>query len=370
MAGQAGSRYDWNRRECLFHRCSGWSNMQEESSKEKKPEAEKDKARGKPCEVKGDISNDVKLLDAYSRAVNTVVEQVAPAVVSIVVEKRSSRQEQAFAGAGSGVVIAPDGYILTNSHVVSGFSSVNVRFMDGTSKAATLIGNDPPTDLAVIQVDASGLAYAVIGDSDTLHVGQVVIAIGNPLGFDSTVSTGVISALGRSLRSQDGRLIENIIQHTAPLNPGNSGGPLVNSRGQVIGINTAIIAMAQGIGFSIPSNTTNRVVSQLLLYGKVIRGYLGIVAMTRRLDRRLVRFLNLPGDLGIEVASVDPDGPGGQAGIEPGDLLIQIGEQKLTTVDDLHKFLTEWPVGQKVNLTVIRGKEKMQFDVVPVEAEG
>lgn len=341
--------------------------MPEESNKEEKSKTENQK--GKPCEVKGDIADDVELLDSYSRAITTVVEHVAPAVVSIVVETRSRRQEQAFAGAGSGVMIAPDGYILTNSHVVSGFSSVNVSFMDGTSRAATLIGNDPPTDLALIQVDASGLPYAVIDDSDKLHVGQVVIAIGNPLGFDSTVSTGVISALGRSLRSQDGRLIENIIQHTAPLNPGNSGGPLVNSRGQVIGINTAIIAMAQGIGFSIPSNTANRVVSQLLLHGKVSRGYLGIMAMTRRLDRRLVRFFNLTGDLGIEVASVDPDGPGGKAGIEPGDLLIKIGEQKLTTVDDLHKFLTEWPVGQKVKLIIIRGREKMQFDIVPVEAE-
>jgi S1-C subfamily serine protease len=241
--------------------------------------------------------------------------------------------------------------------------------MDGTSRAATLIGNDPPTDLAVIQVDASVLPYAVIGDSDTLHVGQVVIAIGNPLGFDSTVSTGVISALGRSLRSQDGRLIENIIQHTAPLNPGNSGGPLVNSRGQVVGINTAIIAMAQGIGFSIPSNTANRVVSQLLLHGKVQRGYLGIVAGTRRLDRRLVRFLNLADEMAIEVVSVSPDGPGGQAGIEPGDLLVAIGDRKLTTVDDLHRFLTEWPVGKPVKLTIVRGKEKMQVEVIPAEAE-
>lgn len=311
----------------------------------------------------------MELLDSYSRAVNTVVEHVAPAVVSIVVEARSRRLEPSFAGAGSGVVIAPDGYILTNNHVVSGFSSVSVRFMDGTSRAATFIGNDPPTDLAVIQVDASGLPYAVIGDSDRLQVGQVVIAIGNPLGFDSTVSTGVISALGRSLRSQDGRLIENIIQHTAPLNPGNSGGPLVNSRGQVVGINTAIIAMAQGIGFSIPSNTANRVVSQLLLHGKVQRGYLGIIAGTRRLDRRLVRFLSLTQEMAIEVVSVAPDGPGDQAGIEPGDLLVAIGNRKLTSVDDLHRFLTEWPVGKSVKLTIIRGKEKLQVEVVPVEAE-
>lgn len=345
--------------------------MLEESNKEKSSgnEKEKGKDKGKPCNVKGDNACDIELLDAYSRAVTTVVEHVAPAVVSIVVEARSRRQEQMLAGAGSGVVIAPDGYILTNNHVVSGFSFVNVRFMDGTSRAATLIGNDPPTDLAVIQVDASGLPYAVIGDSDSLHVGQVVIAIGNPLGFDSTVSTGVISALGRSLRSQDGRLIENIIQHTAPLNPGNSGGPMVNSRGQVVGINTAIIAMAQGIGFSIPSNTANRVVSQLLLRGKVQRGYLGIVAGTRRLDRRLVRFLNLTEEMAIEVVSVAPDGPGDQAGIEPGDLLAAIGDRKLTSVDDLHRFLTEWPVGKSVKLTIIRGKEKLQLEVVPVEAE-
>ena len=225
--------------------------MPEKSNKEETPKTEnqKGKDKGKPCEVKGDIANDIELLDAYSRAVTTVVEQVAPAVVSIVVQAQTRRREPALAGAGSGVVIAPDGYILTNSHVVRGFESLNVRFMDGVTRTATLVGADPPTDLAVIQVDASGLPYAVIGDSDSLKVGQVVIAVGNPLGFDSTVSTGVISALGRALRSQDGRLIENIIQHTAPLNPGNSGGPLVNSRGQVVGINTAIIAMAQGIGF-------------------------------------------------------------------------------------------------------------------------
>ncbi len=345
--------------------------MTEEPNKGKSSEdkKEKGKAEGKPCEVKGDIANDVELLDAYSRAVTTVVEHVAPAVVSIVVEARSRRQEPVFAGAGSGVVIAPDGYILTNSHVVRGFESLNVRFMDGVTRTAILVGDDPPTDLAVIQVDASGLPYAVIGDSDSLKVGQVVIAIGNPLGFDSTVSTGVVSALGRALRSQDGRLIENIIQHTAPLNPGNSGGPLVNSRGQVVGINTAIIAMAQGIGFSIPSNTANRVVSQLLSHGKVQRGYLGIVAGTRRLDRRLVRFLNLSEEIAIEVVSVAPDGPGNQAGIEPGDLLVAIGDRKLTTVDDLHRFLTEWPVGKPVKLTIVRGKEKLQVEVAPVEAE-
>lgn len=345
--------------------------MTEELNKEKSSgdERGRGKDKGKPCEVKGDVAGDVQFLDAYSRSVTTVVEQVAPAVVSIVVQTQTNRRELAMAGAGSGVVIAPDGYVLTNSHVVRGFESLNVRFMDGVTMSAILIGDDPPTDLAVIQVDASGLPYAVIGDSDSLKVGQVVIAIGNPLGFDSTVSTGVVSALGRALRSQDGRLIENIIQHTAPLNPGNSGGPLVNSCGQVVGINTAIIAMAQEIGFSIPSNTANRVVSQLLLHGKVKRGYLGIVAGTRRLDRRLVRFLNLSEEMAIEVVSVAPDGPGSQAGIEPGDLLVAIDDRRLSSVDDLHRFLTEWPVGNPVKLTIVRGKEKMQVEVKPVEAE-
>jgi S1-C subfamily serine protease len=325
--------------------------------------------RGHRCEVKAGTVSNVEPLEAYSRAVITVVEQVAPAVVGIVIQTRSHPDEPFLAGTGSGVVITPDGYILTNSHVVRSAQSVKVRFMDGASRMAQVVGEDRATDLAVIRVDTSGLAYAAIGDSDSLRVGQVVIAIGNPLGFDSTVSTGVVSALGRSLRSQDGRLIENIIQHTAPLNPGNSGGPLVNSRGQVVGINTAIIAMAQGIGFAIPSNTANWVVSQLLSQGRVRRGYLGIVAGTRRLDRRLVRFLGLSKDLAVEVVSVDPNGPAGQAGIEVGDFLISIGDRQVATVDDLHRFLTEWPVGSPVKLTIVRGKEKTEFEVVPAEAE-
>ncbi len=213
------------------------------------------------CEVNRDVT-DVELLDAYSRAVITVVDTVGPAVVSIAVGKPTPTEGGEQVGAGSGVVIAPDGYILTNQHVVHGAKRLTVLFTSGQQAEATLVGEDPATDLAVIRAHGSGLPYASLGDSDALRAGQLVIAIGNPLGFQSTVSTGVVSALGRALRSRQGRLIESIIQHTAPLNPGNSGGPLVDSRGRVVGINTAIIALAQGIGFAIPANTARWVVSQ------------------------------------------------------------------------------------------------------------
>jgi S1-C subfamily serine protease len=313
--------------------------------------------------------SDVELLDAYSRAVETVVEAVAPAVVSLVVRIKSRDERQAFplGGTGSGVVIAPDGYVLTNSHVVSGAESMEVRFREGVTHRATLVGEDPPTDLAVIRVDASGLPYATVGDSGGLRVGQLVIAIGNPLGFDSTVSIGVISALGRALRSRDGRLIENIIQHTAPLNPGNSGGPLVNSRGHLMGINTAIIAMAQGIGFAIPSNTANLVVSQLITQGRVRRGHLGLVGGVRRLDRRLVRLHNLTHDYAVEIIRVYLDAPAGRAGMREGDLIIGIADNPVATLDDLHRFLTEWPVGQPVKIAILRGAIKQELEVIPSE---
>ncbi|MGC2433190.1 MAG: trypsin-like peptidase domain-containing protein, partial [Desulfobaccales bacterium] len=219
--------------------------------------------------------SDLELLDAYSRAIVKVVEEVGPAVVGITTGSPSPRQAAEQAGAGSGVLIAPDGYILTNDHVVAQARLLQATLEDGRTLAGEIVGTDPATDLAVIRVNAAGLPFASLGDSAALRVGQVVIAIGNPFGFQSTVSTGVVSALGRALRSRAGRLIENIIQHSAPLNPGNSGGPLVDSRGRVVGVNTAIIMMAQGIGFAIPANTAKWVVSQLLTHGRVRRGYLG-----------------------------------------------------------------------------------------------
>ncbi len=330
--------------------------------------AEDAEDRGRCCEVQPDNACDIEVLDAFSRAVVTVVEAVAPAVVSISVRAGSRRGKTARTGVGSGVMITPDGYVLTNNHVIAGAESVELRFTDGAIRPATMVGQDPPTDLAVVLVHLSGLAYAALGDSRALRAGQLVIAIGNPLGFESTVSTGVVSSLGRALRSLEGRLIENIIQHTAPLNPGNSGGPLVNSRGQVIGINTAIIEAAQGIGFAIPSDTANWVVSQLLAHGHVRRGYLGIGAGTRPLDRRLARFHELTQNHAVEVVSVDPNGPAERAGIQVGDLLVRIGDQEIVSVDDLHRFLAEWPVGRPVTVTIIRRSEKKQVEVVPTEA--
>jgi S1-C subfamily serine protease len=309
----------------------------------------------------------VELLDAYSRAVIKVVEAVGPAVVSILAGKESPKGPEAQ-GAGSGVVIAPDGYVLTNSHVIHGAKQLQATFTDGRTVPATLVGEDPATDLGVIRVGASGLAYATLGDSGRLRAGQLVIAMGNPLGFQSTVSTGVVSALGRAMRSYEGRLIENIIQHTAPLNPGNSGGPLLDSRGRVIGINTAIIIMAQGIGFSIPSNTAKWVVPQLIAGGRVRRGYLGIVARERQIDRRLARLHNLREGRAVEVVSVDPKGPGQQAGVREGDLIVAIDEQDVMSVDDLHRFLSEQPTGRRA-LAILRGQERIKVDVVPVEGE-
>ena len=249
--------------------------------------------------IRQSLALDIEALDAYSRAIIGVVEEVAPSVVTIAVRIQKGRTLPA--AAGSGVVIAPDGYILTNHHVIAQARQIDARFTDGKILRTRLVGADPATDLAVVQANAAGLIHAPLGDSSSLRAGTFIIAIGNPLGFDSTVSTGVVSAVGRGLRTTEGRLIENIIQHTAPLNPGNSGGPLVNSHGQVVGINTAIIAMTQGIGFAIPSRTASWVVSQLLSHGRVRRGYLGIGGTLRPLEKRLVRLFNLTKESAVEV---------------------------------------------------------------------
>ena len=319
------------------------------------------------CGIDDNRLDHVALLDAWSLAVTTIVEEVTPAVVSIFVRGPGSGPEAAV-GAGSGVVIAPDGYILTNSHVVKEAAAVTVQFTDGQTFEAATVGTDEATDLAAIHVTASGLPYASFGDSKALRAGQLVIAIGNPMGFDSTVSTGVVSALGRSLRSRDGRLIENIIQHTAPLNPGNSGGPLVDSRGHVVGINTAIIALAQGIGFSVPAATATWVLSQLMTLGKVRRGYLGIGGASRPLPRRFVTRLGLGSDSAVAVVQVQEGGPAAAAGLRTGDLIIAIGGKPVASVDDLHRFLNEWPVGAAVPLDVIRVTERLNLTIVPGEA--
>jgi S1-C subfamily serine protease len=310
---------------------------------------------------------DAQLLDAYSRAVVAVVDAVGPAVVSISVgtDRRLHRGDQI--GAGSGVIIAPDGYILTNDHVVRNANTLRVGLTDGSRLTASLVGKDPATDLAVIRAGASYLPSATLGSSDQLRVGQLAIAMGNPFGFQSTVSTGVVSALGRTLRSTDARLIENIIQHTAPLNPGNSGGPLVDSAGKVVGVNTAIIAMAQGIGFAIPSHTAMWVVSQILTHGRVRRGFLGIAARQRPLGRRMVLFHGLKKNHAVEIISMESDGPAGGAGLRVGDLIVAINGTAVQSVDDLHRFLSDWPIGQPVKIDIVRGQNRLVRMIAPKE---
>ena len=315
-----------------------------------------------------DAESDLELLDAYSRAVVSVVDAVGPAVVSISAGKPGGEPSTDHAGAGSGVVIAPDGYILTNDHVVHQAKSLEVGLTDGTRLSATTIGTDPATDLAVIRANASYLPASTLGRSGRLRAGQLVIAMGNPLGFQSTVSTGVVSALGRALRSTQGRLIENIIQHTAPLNPGNSGGPLVDSSGKVVGINTAIIAMAQGIGFSIPADTARWVVSQILTHGRVRRGYIGVAARQRPLGRRLVRYHGLSTNHAAEVLSVEKKGPAGRAGLRERDLIVAFNGVDVHSVDDLHRFLSDWPIGKPAEVDIVRGQERLSLKVVPEEA--
>jgi S1-C subfamily serine protease len=313
-------------------------------------------------------SQDVELLDAYSRAVTGVVDAIGPSVVSISVDKPSDDDDIEKAGAGSGVIVAPDGYILTNDHLIDEAGGMKAVLTDGSGLSARLVGTDPVTDLAVIRAHATGLPCAGLGDSAALRVGQVVIAMGNPLGFQSTVSTGVVSALSRALQTEDGRLIENVIQHTAPLNPGNSGGPLVDTRGQVVGINTAIIAMAQGMGFSIPANTARLVVSEILSHGRVRRGYLGVAARARPLPRRSVRVNHLESDYVVEVVSVDREGPAAGAGIIRGDLIVAVNGRSVSSIEDMHRFLTEWPIGEPATFTVLRWQGCHDIIIVPADA--
>jgi len=298
--------------------------------------------------------SDVDLLDAFSRSVIGVVELVGPAVVGV-------------SGVGTGMLITPDGYALTNSHVVSAVKAYELTLRDGSSLKAELVGKDPHTDLAVLRASGTGLPHARLGDSNQLRVGQLVVAIGHPFGFQSTVTTGVVSAVGRTMHAQSGRTIENIIQTDAALNPGNSGGPLVDARGQVVGINTAIIAMAQGICFAVPSNTAQRVVSLLIRDGRVVRSYLGITGETWPIHRRVNRYYHLDQEGGVRVASLDPNGPAGQAGLQKDDVLVSLANQPIKGVDDLQHFLTDWPVGIPAEAQVLRGTELLKRTTIPVE---
>jgi S1-C subfamily serine protease len=295
------------------------------------------------------IPRDAELLDAYSQAVVQVVETVSPSVISVF-----STGENRRGGAGSGFLITPDGFAVTNSHVVDGRSKLSAETHEGDRLDAVVTGDDPATDVAVLRLAGSSLPYAQLGDSDLLRVGQLVIAMGSPLGLQSTVSTGVVSALQRSMRARDGRLIENVIQHAAPINPGNSGGPLVDSRGRVIGINTAIIPMAQGICFAVPSNTANWVIQEIMSHGRVRRRQLGIVAAGIRLPRKTARKLDLLADEAVQVMEVSPGSSAQHSGIQPGDIIVALADRLVTSIDDLHRLLTVVPRDEDFELKIIR----------------
>jgi S1-C subfamily serine protease len=317
------------------------------------------------------IPSDQSLLDAYSAAVTAVAEKVSPSVVNVEVrhgphrQPSPSRQPQELRGSGSGFVFTPDGFILTNSHVVHQATRLGVTLSDGRSFEAHLIGEDPDTDLAVVRINADGLAPAALGDSKSIRVGQLVVAIGNPYGFQCTVTAGVVSALGRSLRSQSGRLIEDVVQTDAALNPGNSGGPLVTSRGEVIGVNTAVILPAQGLCFAIAINTAKHVAGLLIRNGEIRRAHIGVAGQNVMVPRRLVKSHSLAVASGILVISVESNGPAHRAGVREGDVIVAYGGQRVASIDELHRLLTEDQVGTKVELTIIRSGEKLAVDVVP-----
>jgi S1-C subfamily serine protease len=306
-------------------------------------------------------ADDPETLDAFSHAVIQVADTLRPAVVNL-------RGESRRAGSGSGVLFTPDGFLLTNHHVVRGQSRVRVRFSDGTELPGRVVGNDPWTDLAVVQADGAKLPYAAFGDSARLRVGQLVVAIGSPLGFESTVTAGVVSALGRTLRSITGHLVDNVIQTDAALNPGNSGGPLVDSRGRVIGINTAVIQPAQGICFAIPINIAKVVLPQLMQHGRVNRGFLGVQCRVVPLPPPTIRQFNL-GDQkhGVEVIGVEEGGPADDAGVQEGDVLVSLGDQPAASVDDLHKLLTQLPVGIPATVVLLRDGRKLERMVIPAD---
>ena len=314
--------------------------------------------------------DDSALLDAYSRTVVSAVARVAPAVVNIDVTQRVNVRRGAgeISGNGSGFIITPDGFILTNSHVVHAVNSITVNLPDGREYPAQLTGDDPDTDLAVIRIDAPQLAHVRLADSESLRVGQLVIAIGNPLGFQASVTAGVISALGRSMHAQSGRLIDNIIQTDAALNPGNSGGPLVNSAGEVVGVNTAMIRPAQGICFAIASNTAKLVAGWLIRDGRIRRGYIGVAGQNVPIHRRIVRFYGLPLETGVLVVSVEKKSPAERAGLREGDLIVAFNGQPVGSVHDLHKVLVGEQIGVSARLTIIRHTEKLELPILPAES--
>ena len=321
-------------------------------------------------------SND-DLLDAYSRAVTGVVKRAGPAVVYIEVMHKAPAQapdgrpmRRPNGGSGSGFIFTPDGFVLTNSHVVHDADEIAVTLADGREFSARLIGDDPDTDLAVIRLQGhfeGTLATVELGDSDSLQVGQLVVAIGNPYGFQATVTAGVVSAMARSFRANSGRLIDNVVQTDAALNPGNSGGPLMNSHGEVIGVNTAIIPTAQGICFAIPVNTAKFVAARLIRDGRIRRSYIGVGGQNVTLNRMLVRFHHLDQRSGVLVQTIEKDSPAARSGLQDGDILVAFADHPVTTIDDLQRLLTEERAGIHAALTVLRQDQKVTLEIVPEE---
>ena len=309
--------------------------------------------------------SDEALLDAYSQTVMGVAERVSMSVVNIEVRYGTPQKRSPQRGGGSGFVFTPDGFILTNSHVVHGASRIDVTLADGGKYIAELAGDDPDTDLAVLRVSAPNLVPTVLGEAQKMRVGQVAIAIGNPYGFQSTVTAGVVSALGRSLRSSSGRLMDDVIQTDAALNPGNSGGPLVNSRAEVIGVNTAIIQAAQGICFAISIDTAKFVAGRLIRDGRISRSFIGLAGQNVPLQRRVVRFFNLPVDNAVLVVSLEPNSPARRGGVLEGDLIVGFDGNPVAGIDDLHRLLTEDRLGRSVPLEVVRGTERLTLTVTP-----
>ncbi len=304
------------------------------------------------------VLDEASLLDAYSEAVVRTVELASPAVVKI----------DAGRGGGSGFLFAPDGLLLTNSHVVAQAARLSVTLADGRQLEGDLVGDDPHSDLAVVRVDGRALPCLPLGDSRALRVGQIAVAIGNPYGFQCTVTAGVISALGRSLRAKSGRLIDDVIQTDAALNPGNSGGPLVTTRGEVVGVNTATILPAQGLCFAIASSTARFVVSRLLRDGRIRRGYIGVAGQNVPVPRRLVLAHRLATTSAVLVVSLEPRSPGAAAGLRDGDLIVALGDHPVGGVDDLHRLLTDDRIGHSSTLTILRGVELRTLTIVPAES--
>jgi S1-C subfamily serine protease len=319
-------------------------------------------------------NRDANLLDAYSQAVVQAAERISPAVVYIRVAKafhgyRAAPGAEPMRGSGSGFIFTPDGFILTNSHVVHGSAAIDVTLSDGRRFDAALVGDDPGSDLAVIRISAEGLVPASLGDSAKVRVGQLAIAIGNPYGFQYSVTAGVVSALGRSLRSQSGRLIDNVIQTDAALNPGNSGGPLVNSPGEVIGVNTAVILPAQGICFAVAINTAKFVAGQLIRHGRIRRAYLGIGGQDVLIPRFVVRSHQLGAATGVLVISREEHSPAQRAGLKEGDVIVALDDALVRGVDDLYKLLTDGRIGERCRLTLLRQNQKIELAAVPEETK-